>query len=274
MSINPWLPYLIGLGISIVGTALALCIPETLELSKQNEQTDVNQADAISESADEPIHRPALPSRLLSEFSKLRQSTTELSKNLNVILILVVFFVSYLGRQALMLILQFASKRYHWSIAEASYLMSLRGSVNLLVLLVLLPATSAFLESRPSFNAATKDKRLTQVSLFLLFCGFLLVFLAFRPVLIFIGLIVFALGSSFAVTARSLIAALVKKEALGTVFTAIAVVTSGGMLIAGPLLANTFRWGMCLGDFWMGLPFLVASLLYIVALLSVSFTRL
>ncbi|KAL3421494.1 ATP synthase F0 [Phlyctema vagabunda] len=274
MSVDPWLPFLIGFGLTITGALLALLIPETLVIKQKARSTiPTGQVNEVAASSSEPTAPHSLVGSVWKELKILGHSAAGLWKDLNVILILVVFFVSYLGRQSVTLILQYASKRYHWTIAEASYLMSLRGSVNLLVLLVLLPAISVFLESRHSFSTARKDKILTQASLCLLCVGLLVIAFAFRPALIFLGLIIFALGSAIVVTARSLIADLVEKERLGTVFSAIGVATSAGMLVAGPLLANAYRWGLYLGTFWMGLPFLTASVLYIIALISVSFTK-
>jgi hypothetical protein len=87
------------------------------------------------------------------------------------------------------------------------------------------------------------------------------------------GLVICALGFSFQITARSLVTCLVDKNLLGTVYTAIATVTSGGMVFAGPLLAYTFKWGMLLGNSWLGLPFLTAAGLYAISFLSISSTK-
>ena len=48
------------------------------------------------------------------------------------------FFLANIGRQALQLIIQYASKRFSWSFARASLLTTLKGIINLMVLLVLL----------------------------------------------------------------------------------------------------------------------------------------
>lgn len=270
MSVSPWLPFLIGLGLAFLGTSLGLWVPETLQ-RKVNEDTEAHVNSSATDDHSLPI---SLLDRLSDMSSGLVKSVKVLGKDVNVILILVVFLVSYLGKQAIMLILQYASKRYNWTIAEASYLLSMRGAVNLLVLLVLLPATSTYLEAGRGLSTKVRDKRLTQASILLLLLGFILIFFAFKPLIIVFGLVIFALGSGFAVPARSLVTELVDKEILGTVYSAISVVIAIGMLVAGPLLANTFRWGMGLGEFWLGLPFLVAGLLYIVAFVSVSSTKL
>jgi hypothetical protein len=48
------------------------------------------------------------------------ESTYFLSTNLNVSLLLLVFFVATLSRQAMALLLQYATKKYHWSYSKVS----------------------------------------------------------------------------------------------------------------------------------------------------------
>ncbi|RAH84630.1 hypothetical protein BO86DRAFT_228083 [Aspergillus japonicus CBS 114.51] len=67
--------------------------------------------------------------------------------------------------------------------------------------------------------------------------------------------------------------ALVEPRSPSTVYTLIGVVSSVGMLIAGPLLAGMFHLGMVLGDVWVGLLFLVAAGFYALALAGISAVR-
>lgn len=133
---------------------------------------------------------------------------------------------------------------------------------------------SEFLGAKLKLDPAVRDKRLTQAGMALHLAGSTLMFFAVSPATFIFGLVTSALGSSIGITGRSLITSLVDQNMLGTIYTAIAAVTSGGMLVAGPLLAYTFKWGMLLGDFWLGMPFLVAAGFYAVGLLLISLTRL
>jgi MFS family permease len=114
------------------------------------------------------------------------------------------------------------------------------------------------------------------VSGLFLLTGALVQFFASAPGSVIFGLVVSACGCGYDVTARSLVALVIQPEALGTVYAAITVMSSIGMVIAGPMMAATFRWGMRLGDgnFWLGMPFLVAAALYALAVLAVGVTRL
>lgn len=69
---------------------------------------------------------------------------------------------------------------------------------------------------------------------------------------------------------RSLTTSMVEQNHLATLYTVIEVLTNGGMIIGHPLLAASFGWGMQLGEFWIGLPFLIAAGCFLLALLAVS----
>lgn len=146
--------------------------------------------------------------------------------------------------------------------------------MNLLLLFVLLPAMSEFLTLKVKLRPSVRDKYLTMVSFLLLTTGYILIFFARSTGAFIAGLTVCALGSSFQVPARSLITGLVEQNQLGTVYTGIAVVTSCGMIVAGPLLAYSFKWGMLLDGLWLAMPFLVTAILSGIGLVFVLLTRL
>jgi hypothetical protein len=103
-----------------------------------------------------------------------------------------------------------------------------------------------------------------------LIVGSLTTFLAPTAVILVLSQILFALGFAFKITARSFITSLVEQKRLGALYTAIATISYAGILVGSPLLAASFSWGMRLGDFWSGLPFLIASGLFTLATLTIS----
>src|SRR5947209_4540301 len=188
--------------------------------------------------------------------------------NANIMLLLFVFFVASLGRQAMQLLLLYVAKKFGWSFArvslaynqssnishplkylfpKASFLISLRGAVNLVLLLVILPLLTHLLRQRYFLTAPTRDLLLSKTSSIFLTLGSLILFLSSTVLSLNIGVIIFALGSSFYLTARSLVTSLVLPTHVGTLYTAIAVMTGAGTLIAGPGLAEAFRWGIRIG---------------------------
>lgn len=119
-----------------------------------------------------------------------------------------------------------------------------------------------------------RDHEMSKWSGILSIIGFAAIFLAPKPAILVGGQIILSIGSSFLVTTRSLATALVLPDHVGTLYSVIAIAQSVGMLVAGPLFANLFRLGMHLGNAWMGLPFLQASLFFVMAVAAIWQIRL
>lgn len=91
------------------------------------------------------------------------------------------------------------------------------------------------------------------------------------------GLGVFALGSGYNILIRSLLASVVEKDNIGMLYTMMSIAETIGALVAGPLLAVSFRTGMEWGTGWIGLPYISAGCLLVVAttiVFSTSLSRL
>jgi hypothetical protein len=73
---------------------------------------------------------------------------------------------------------------------------------------------------------------------------------------------------------RGLLALVVESSHLGVVFNAAGILESFGALVAGPLLAISFRVGLRLGGVWVGLQFLTAAGLFAIATLVLFTLRL
>lgn len=151
---------------------------------------------------------------------------------------------------------------------HAAFLVAIRGAINLAAVLAL-PVICHLLLTRAKLDAAGKDLWLSRGTAFLLTLGTLIMFLAPTPAVLIVGIAAFAMGSPLYIAARSLVTSLVLPNETGVLYTSLATIQSIGMLVAGPLLAYVFRWGMQLGEGWLGLPFLVASVMYLAALLLI-----
>ncbi|KAJ5667314.1 adenylate cyclase [Penicillium longicatenatum] len=196
--ISLWVPYLVSYGMYIIDFLFASCVPETNRHTKKpSPSQDGNK-----------VRGKFLISTIRTELRTVQRSVTLIRENLNATLVLICFFTSSLGKQAIPLILQYGPNKFHWTIAHTSYFLSLRGAVDFVLLLVILPAKSEFLLSK-RYNPALRDKRLTQVSTALHIGGAIIIFSATSSGTFVVGLIVFALGGSFHITARNLITSLV-----------------------------------------------------------------
>jgi MFS family permease len=154
--------------------------------------------------------------------------------------------------------------------SQASFLISLGAGVNLVVLAILLPTLSVFLLRRMHLHEMAKDKRIAQICGICLTAGSAMVFLAKSWITLTIGETLASLGYSITVPARSIVTGMVERRHLGALYMVISVLTYASVLGGGPLFASTFKWGMQLGDFWAGMPFLIAGGCFLFALLAVS----
>jgi hypothetical protein len=147
---------------------------------------------------------------------------------------------------------------------------SLQAGVHLMSLILLIPGASLVLVRYLHLPVAVKDKRIAQASGVFLILGSSLVFLATSWAPLVGGKFLSSLGGVFALPVRSLATGLVDASQLSALYSVIEVLTYSGTLIGGPLLASAFQWGMRIGPFWTGLPFLIAGGCFALSLLAVS----
>ncbi|KAL3469727.1 major facilitator superfamily domain-containing protein [Aspergillus californicus] len=259
---SPWVAFTLGLGIFALGIPLAaFLIPETLPVPFENSEEEEREG---PEDGDK---------RSLKTSLSLFISSTRFITQQNILLALLLFLVSSLGRQSTSLMLQYSSTRYNWAFSRASLFLSVRGFVTLSAFLLVMPALSRLITKKTTLSALHKDQRLSQLSGILLSIGLAMIALAAIPAWYITGLVISALGAGFFVFARSLVTQLVTPAQRSTLYAAIAVMQSVGSLVAGPLLASLFRAGLTMGRDKMGLPFLVAGALVFVGVGAVSVIR-
>ncbi|KAK2602823.1 hypothetical protein N8I77_009328 [Diaporthe amygdali] len=270
MARDPWIPYFMYSGLTFLGGTIPLLfLPETLPKPSPGAETspcDTSEDEGQEQSAASDT-APFLPpqSTVASKFRPLVKR--------NVVAILLAFFVSALGRQSTSFLLQFIRQRFNWTYEKASLLITLRAAINLALLLVALPALNRFL-TRRGLSAPGKDLLISRVSVACFTLGSLVISVAPAVALAAIGIAIFALGSGFTPAARSLVTTFVHQDEAGLLYSALAIMQSVGGLVAGPLLALTFRWGLSLGSEWTGIPFAAVAGLFACSFLATSLVRL
>lgn len=158
--------------------------------------------------------------------------------------------------------------------SQSSFLGSLRGCVNLVVLLVVFPLTSKFLLDRLRYSPASKDLALARGSIIVWTFGAVLLATAFNVPMVIIATCFFAMGNGFSATVRSLVTSLVSPTHVATLNTAVGVMLALGGVIAGPMLALTFKAGLNAGHRWIGLPWWFVAALLAMSAIAVYCVRL
>lgn len=142
-----------------------------------------------------------------------------------------------------------------------------------MVLATLIPALKRLFTKIWRSRQAQSDKYITLISGLCLALGSFIIFLAASPGVLILGQIFSSIGFAFAVTAHSLLTAMVDPRHLGLANTGVTVTNSVGHMAGGPLLASIFQWGLQMGGFWVGTPFLFTAVLLSIATLAVSISN-
>lgn len=126
--------------------------------------------------------------------------------------------------------------------------------------MILLPGASWAL-GRAGYTPLRRDLTLARVSIVFILIGMTIIALGPVSVICIIGLLIYSLGSGFPALFRGLVCAIVEPHTLGTLNTAIAMTENIMGLVSSPTLGWLLYQGFQLGGPWMGLSFLVASVL-------------
>lgn len=255
MDWNPWYAMLIGLAIMAVPLPVSFILPETLIYRHQPSSDTFAARD-----------RPEDPFWKRTFFSAKRvihESVSFLTSDIRLCFLVSAFCLHMLiiaGIRDIML--QYASTRFHISLARSTVLLSVRAGVNLFNMLLLLPALSNWLNRRPAFSEhpAAADLILGRVSALCTGAGFLILGVAGSLPWFVIGMLVNTLGWGLMVYVRSLAISLVDGHVAARLFSVMGLMDTLGMMLGSPALAGLFEVGVDRGGLWMGLPFFLCAL--------------
>lgn len=255
MEHGDWFPLLLALGIQQIGISIAFFFPETLHLrdlpepkSQRNEEIELR--DMKPQGSDFTMK---------AQMHNFKVAYRFLRSDWTLGLVVFTFMANRLGRQAITLLVRYASKRYGWEIKKAAYLLSFRAATNLVAVAIFLPAVNYLLLKYYRFPAHWSDLYIARGSIALTTVALLIMGLAGYPALLIVGLLIYNLGTGYNAAMRSIAIHVVGGQSspdIGKMMSTIAIVESIGVMIAGPLLNEMFQWGMSLGKAWLGLPFL------------------
>ncbi|TVY16230.1 Efflux pump ustT [Lachnellula arida] len=270
MAISPWIAMILGITILAIGSSLVVFVPETLHLRLSASGTLVEAS---------PAERDLSPTRktdksrsyfvtVKSQFAdglNNISSSTAILHSLPVVLLLLTFVSHSFASVGDDISLRYISKRFQWKLQETSFLLSLRASINLALVLVIIPLLSSVLMQRLGLSSKGKDLFLARFSIIVLVMGALLMASSETIGLTIFGLIVTTLGTGYSAFVRSLITTLVDQKHVGRLFAAVSVVETLGSLAAGPSLNALYSVGLKRGGSWIGLPFYCVAVICFIA---------
>ena len=254
MERSPWVPMWLGLGLWIIAVIVSCILPETLHMREKTLPPGLRHGspDSLSLKDDDAqglFHRAKLAAR------RFGKAASFLVKDLRVFILLCCFMIGMLTLESNNILLQYVSKRYDWSLSQATLFLSIRYVLNVFLLIVLLPLAGRALQSGLHLSAVAKDLWLCRAGILLKLFGFLVIGAAPNVPLLGIGLVLLVLGGGTLLCMRSLITSLVEPHHIARLYNAISVLDTLGLMTGGPIMAACFQWGMRAGGAWIGLPF-------------------
>ncbi|KAL5348619.1 hypothetical protein ACLOAV_006036 [Pseudogymnoascus australis] len=255
---SPWPPMLLGLFMIVVGGVCFLFVPESLHARPSKPLTMSAPVSPCT------ISPPRQPEGLITVFKKHIRTTIDSASMLNstpAVLLVSTFFLVFLAMQIVQLALRDISARFHWSLAQSGYLMSVRAAIDMAVVLAIIPGASHLLTRPrgPALSTRAKDYLLALISAYAMVIGCIL--LAFSPPLelVLTALAIFSVGSGFTGLCRALLTELVPKDQVASLYAAVGVVEILGSIMGGPVLAKLYGIGLKFGGLWRGGPFWVVA---------------
>jgi hypothetical protein len=124
MTKSVWIPLIAALVFEVLGIAFLAPLPETLS---QNMPEDIAANSPLSSDSSEVEgeQRPLLEADEVnlknpSIIREVRESLRFITRDAAVAALVITFLVSKVGRQSTNLLLQYVSKRYHWTLSKVS----------------------------------------------------------------------------------------------------------------------------------------------------------
>ncbi|KAI7353679.1 MFS general substrate transporter [Hortaea werneckii] len=278
MTINPWIPSLIGTGLLLICFLTYGLVPETLNYYQPVEHpspaqpisssTETTQQPKPPSSNTPPTHHSPPTKPLTRPLHSLHTATTFLTHDPRIPLLILPFIGHSLIAQTSQLLLQYTSKRYRLTFSQATLLTTILNAVKVLLLFALLPYTSTLAMRVFRLSAQRKDLYLARASQGFVFVGWTMIGGSPNLVCVVVSMVVAALGQSTYFLIRSLLTSLVPADQIARVYSIVSLVDVVGAMLGSPLLAGLFGRGLALGGGWVGLPF------YFLGLISAGFAVL
>ncbi|KAH8588375.1 major facilitator superfamily domain-containing protein [Bisporella sp. PMI_857] len=265
MKKNYIVPMWLGIGFIALGIPCTLWLPETLE----KRVTPYPDSDSDTEYGEDQESLPetrntSLGHQILTFLTKTKGKHFMLQSPMLMALSLTFIIQSLSGRSTEFLY-QLASERFHWKLADASFLIPIGAITNFIVLIVALPLISRHLTKNLKLSSMICDLIISRGSLVVLIFGSLAIAWAPLPRFYILGTIIFSCGAGFSPALRSLVTSLVHPHQVSRLYAVMAIIDVLGQMVYSPILSKGFGWGANLGGQWTGMAFIFCAILFAVA---------
>ncbi|KAF2109302.1 hypothetical protein BDV96DRAFT_244721 [Lophiotrema nucula] len=285
MSQSLWAPFWLNIALLILAIPTIRMLPvpnESLYLAATVPATESTPSEAgplLPGSLDDPnkysnaFETPPAGAYqiILRAFRKLGRLVTG-RRNFQILLIS--FFLTALASSDTKLLVQYISKRYEWTFAQAGYMLSIKASVNIVILAFVVPRIiQASISSRTVHGSEVRLNYLgAEASILISIVGVLFIALAAKIWMLLAALIIYALGSALPVFTMSLVKSplIAFPDSDIQDFSIVMLTKTLGSLVGAPLMTVLWVQAMKAGGLGLGLPYFVSSSIYALAAFVVA----
>ncbi|KAK2052489.1 ATP synthase F0 [Colletotrichum caudatum] len=270
---NPWLPLAIGSIALITGTCLSPFLPETLKLRR-----------AADEEFEQTLHRPE---RVTNDERTVKEQVIFAVRNdmdhvyhflitsRRVVFLMagsnLTTIVKYVKEAILS---QYVHNLFGWSWVKATLVSAVAVSAHIIMLLAILPAAGRYITKRTAVHPLIRDLWLVRMTGILLSLGCFMVAVAYTPWFFVVALIICTFGISYVNLSRAVLSAVVEPHTTGTLNTTMSWLEQMSMLVSAPIISGLLKVGNATGGVWIGLPYMVATMMSIGGTVLVFLYRL
>lgn len=287
MTIRLWLPFWIGVALLLVAVLIIRMLPDHASSRRRDEQSQPLLSSPLLKAQDA---NDSLLHSVMGRFRTLKLVLASHSRNFS--LMLICFLLTSLASSDTKLLVQYISKRYHWTFASAGYLISGKAVVNFTFLTLVIPrvlrsvSSSRHSEQSPT-SADRVNIRFANTCLCVSVVGALAISLAATIWMLVPSLFIYALGSALPIFTLSLLKSPCVSSASGGssggegegssnsegethIFSIVMLVKTLGSLLGAPLMAVLWVQGIGIGGAALGMPYFVSAGCYVLAAMVFS----
>jgi len=162
--------------------------------------------------------------------------------------------------------MQYMHVRHHWSFEKATTLMSFGALTHLIILLTVIPITHAYLV-RKLDDPEKANVAVVKGSIVFHIVGVFIIGISPAPTGVFVGIFLAMLGSGIGASLLSFMTSIIHKDEVGFLYTLLTFIGTIGGLAGTPSLQLALSKGIEIGGGWIGLPFYIATSMYVLGAL-------
>jgi hypothetical protein len=278
MSALLWLPFYIGIVLLLAAAVVIGALPTHKDSGSARDDSEPLLSSPLLKAQDQP----SLVASISYRFIGMKAALSSHPRNFT--LLLASFFLTSLASSDTKLLVQYISKRYHWTFASAGYLLSGKAVVNFVLLTVVIPRLLKRVVTSTHWSPDGIYLLSAKVCIGISVVGALAIASADSMVLLVPSLLIYALGSALPVFTMSLLKSPLvtspEVSSSGTdgretqVFSIVMLIKTLGSLVGAPLMAGAWMRGIGAGGLGLGLPYFVSAGCYVLAMVVVAGMRM